>query len=167
MPPNRRGVDAMMSIVGHGLGECHRHSLPDAVLAPTPEAAPDAVPIAVAFGHVPPRRAGAQPPQHSIHRRSTIQRRPASVTLHRRQQLIQNSPFHVAQIPSAQGCLPRIYSLEIKTRVMRQTFCPQGLVSRPYARGDRGKLRADAAARSLARRKAAPSSRSSAPSPRD
>src|SRR5581483_7974217 len=94
------------------LGQGGRGLRPDTGQAPAAEAPPDAVPVAISLRHIAPRGASAQAPQNAIDGRPPVLRRPPAPALHRRQHAIQNAPLRVAQIPSAQDCLPRICSLE-------------------------------------------------------
>ncbi len=114
MASHGRGVDAVIAIVRHDFGQRRCDRLPGAVRTPATEASRDRIPTAVTLGHVPPRHPGAQAPQNAVDRGPPIPRRPAAPAALRRKKLLQQTPFGVAQISSAQGCLPRIYSLESK-----------------------------------------------------
>ena len=104
MAPDNRAIDHVSFVVGQVLGQSRRHGLPDARLAPAPEAPPDAVPIAISLGHVAPRRAGAQPPEDAVDGGAPVDRRTTAAIL-RRKQILQNLPLGFSQITSTQDCL--------------------------------------------------------------
>lgn len=106
MAPDHRGVDAVKSIVGQGLGKRYRYRLPYTAPAPTAKTAPNAVPTTVTLRYISPRCARAQAPQNAVHCRPPICGWTALPPLNWWQKLLQHMPFPFAQIPAAQGYLP-------------------------------------------------------------
>jgi len=106
MAADRRRVDAVMSIVGHRLGQDRRRGLPGTGHAPAPETLVHRHPLAVLLRQVAPRRAGTHPPQDSVHDRPVVARRPALAPTLGRQQVFQQPPLRFAQIASAHQSLP-------------------------------------------------------------
>src|SRR5712691_10160776 len=75
----------------------------------TAEPSVDRVPFAVSPWHVPPRRAGTQPPENAIDDGSVPFRAPATPSVRRLDwpQALQTTPFGFVKIAAAQACLQK------------------------------------------------------------
>jgi hypothetical protein len=66
----------------------------------------DCHPLAVLLWQIAPRRTGAQPPQNAVHDWPVVARRTALASALGRQEVLQQPPFRLAQVASAQRSLP-------------------------------------------------------------
>ena len=105
MGANHSAVDAVVAAIHHGLSQYNRNDLPDPGLAPPPEPPVDRVPVAVLKRNVAPGHAAAKPPKYTIDNRAVRLRLTASTSVRRlnRQQTLQNTPFCLGEIASAQA----------------------------------------------------------------
>jgi hypothetical protein len=115
MGANRGAVDAVVPALGHCFSQSNRDTFPDTAGAPASEPTVDRVPIAVFLRHIPPWRAGPQPPENAVDHIPIVFWRTATSALAwfslNRQQNLQNTPFRFRQIATAQGCLPESAAL--------------------------------------------------------
>ena len=112
--PHNRGIDGMF-LVGRRpkTRQGFEGRVPHSELAPTREAHVHRIPIAISFGHVAPRGAGAQNPKNAVDGAPFVfDLRTAFATVG--QQWIENAPLGVRQIAATQCCLPQKSSLESK-----------------------------------------------------
>lgn len=105
MGANRGAIDAVVAAVCHDLGQRDGHGL-----TPPLEPLADRVPIAVLGRDIAPGRATAKPSEYAVDDGSVLFRSPATPTVRclNRQQILQNTPFCLCQIASAQVCLESI-----------------------------------------------------------
>jgi hypothetical protein len=103
-------IDAVMTALGHRLGECYGNAFPNTGGTPSSEPPIDGIPVAILLRNVAPRCSGAETPKDAIDDvPAAFGRSPtaalSSLTLNR-QQNPQNTPLDLRQIAAAQGCLP-------------------------------------------------------------
>ena len=102
-------VDAVVTAICHDLSKRHGDSLPDPGFAPPPEPSIDGVPASILGRNVAPRRSAPKPPEDAVDDGAVLLRAPASTTILRFdwQQALQNPPFRLGKIASAQTCLQK------------------------------------------------------------
>ena len=84
-----------------GLGQSLENLLPDAPLAPAVEPTPDAVPIAEAFGEIPPGNAGLQDIEHRVDERAVVGGRSWRIGFSSGQQRFDPVPLLVGELMSS------------------------------------------------------------------
>jgi len=109
MGANRCAVDAVVAIVCHDLGQCHRHCLPNSGIAPSSKPTENRIPVSILGRNVAPGCAGSKPPEYSVDHRTVLRRPPTSPSVRRlnRQQVLQDQPFSFTQVAPAQTCLQK------------------------------------------------------------
>lgn len=109
MRANNGAVDAVVAAVCHDLGQRHGNGFPDPGFTPASEPAIDRVPTAIFGRDIASRSAAAEPPQDAVDNRAVLLGTPASATVLGLdwQQTLQNAPFPLGEIASAQAYLQK------------------------------------------------------------